>query len=112
MECGAVMSCAECSGDLVLTCYLRRTLYVPHNEHPACAPQMTVSGKRGYPGDIIPALLDVLPEGRQCYLIFCVDNQPNFQVTGLPVGPLGQRKQQLRVLSLDLARQSQAVGLL
>ena len=82
-------------------------------QHPACAPQMTVSGKRDYPGAIIPALLDVLPEGQHCYLIFCVDNQPNFRVTGLPAGPVGQRQQQLRVMSLDLARQpgGQAVGL-
>jgi hypothetical protein len=74
---------------------------------------MTVSGKRDYPGAIIPALLDVLPvrEGCPCYLIFCVDNQPNFSVTGLPTEPLGQRKQLLRVLSLDLARQGQSVEL-
>ena len=73
---------------------------------------MTVAGKRDYPGAIIPALLDVLPEGRQCYLIYCVDDQCKFSVAGLPAGPLGKRQQQLRVLSLNLARQSQGAGLL
>ena len=70
---------------------------------------MTVAGKRDYPGAIIPALLDVLPEGRQCYLIYCVDHQCKFSVAGLPAGPLGKRQQQLRVLSLNLARQSQGL---
>ena len=73
---------------------------------------MTVSATREYPGAIISALLDVLPvsEGSPCYLIFCVDNQPNFSVSQLPTEPLGQRKHPLRVLILDLARQGQSVG--
>ena len=104
------MSCAECSAALVLFA-LHVVCVATTNILLACTPQMTVSGKRDYPGHIIAALLDVLPAGHQRYLIFCVDNQPGFSVN-LSGVPLGQGKQQLRVLSLDLGSRSQAGGLL
>jgi len=64
--------------------------------------QVTVSPKREYPGPLIPALLNAVAAGSMGYLVFCVHNQPQFKVTGLPAGLAGEGR--VRVLWLDLAK--------